>query len=199
MTSDDVQRMVTTAYDLLEQGEVDRAKQLFTNVVDSDENKKARLGIALCAYARKDYMLSLMQLQNLVEDDPDYAEVYNLCGLISRDMGDLVGARGFFILAIEKSPVLVEAQFNYGNILLDLEDYDNGVAVLVKILEQHPEHVPTLVRMSELYFEIGKHESALLYLGQALKYNPANAAALKIFDNLQTSIELTDSIILGSL
>ena len=67
-----------------------------------------------------------------------------------------------------KAPDLVDAQRNYADVLIELGEYEDGVRALVKILENHPDDVSTLLKMAQLYAEVGKYAEAKKFAERAL-------------------------------
>lgn len=193
MQEKNYQESISTAFDLINNDQVEQALEIFTDVFTNTEDPLALFGMATCAYNRKDYVAALTQLHELIDADPEFAQAYNLCGQISHQMNDLRSAKSFYMLAIEKDSTLVDAQRNYGDVLLDMEDYDNGVQAYVKILQNHPDDIPTLLRMSRLYMEVNQYQSALLYVGKVLEMDQNQAEALEIFGAMQSHLDGTKS------
>ena len=167
----------------LTRGNVENAKVLFTEVLsEKPQSEDALFGLALCAQYEKDNGKALEYLNRLIKINPNYADVFNQSGLISFETGDFESAKTMFIAAIEKDPTLIEAQRNYGEVLLALEDYENSVKTFVEILKNHPEDIPSLLRMAQLYAEVGKNEEAQQYAAKVLEYDCENKYALEIMN-----------------
>jgi len=79
-----------------------------------------------------------------------------------------------------KAPDLVDAQRNYADVLIELGEYEDGVRALVKILENHPDDVPTLLRMAQLYAEVGRYTDAKKFAERALSVEPENEEIMEI-------------------
>ena len=88
-----------------------------------------------------------------------------------------------FIAAIEKDPKFIEAQRNYGEVLLALEDYENGVKTFMSILENHPDDVPSLLRMAQLHAEVERNDEAKQYAAKILEYDSENRLAKEILNS----------------
>lgn len=94
-----------------------------------------------------------------------------------------MSAKTMFIAAIEKDPKFIEAQRNYGEVLLALDDYENGIDTFIKILKNHPDDVPSLIRMAQLYAEVEKGEEARQYAAKVLEYDSENNLAKEILNS----------------
>jgi tetratricopeptide (TPR) repeat protein len=104
--------------------------------------------------------------------------------MISFEAGDFESSKMLFIAAIEKDHKFTEAQRNYGEVLLALEDYENGIKTFTAILEKHPEDVSSLLRMAQLYAEVGKNSEARQYAAKVLEYDSENSLAKEICNGL---------------
>ncbi|MDP8241083.1 MAG: hypothetical protein P9X24_18485, partial [Candidatus Hatepunaea meridiana] len=89
------------------------------------------------------------------------------------------GARMLFTTAIQKDQTYIDAQRNYAELLLMMEDYDNGVQAYMTILKNQPDDVLSLIKIAQLYTEVGEKEKAKGYAEEALKFDPENTAALE--------------------
>ena len=168
----------------LEKGKEEESFKQFQKVLKTDLiNQDAHLGIAVSARQKGDSVLALRHLKRLLELNPDHASAYNLSGVILFESGDLKSAKKLFATAIEKDPTLIEAQRNYGEVLLALEDYENGVNTFVEILKNHPGDLPTLIRMAQIHAEVGKNNEARNYASKILEYDSENRLAKEILNS----------------
>lgn len=173
-------RLENATYQLTE-GNIEQANLLFSEVLlENPQSEDALFGLALCARQQQDNESALKYLNRLIKINPNCADAYNLSGMISFETGDLESSKMLFIAAIEKDHTFLEAQRNYGEVLLALEDYENGVKTFTAILEKHPENVPALLRMAQLYAEVGKSEEAGQYAAKVLEYDSGNSLAKEI-------------------
>ncbi len=167
----------------LTEGNIEQANLLFREVLlEKPQSEDALFGLALCARYEKDNGKALEYLNRLIKINPNCADAFNQSGLISFETGDFESAKTLFIAAIEKDPTLIEVQRNYGEVLLALEDYENGVNTFVEILKNHPDDVPSLIRMAQLYTEVGKDEKARQYAAKVLEYDCENKYAFEILN-----------------
>ena len=145
------------------------AKEYFEQVLETDPlNEEALFGLALCYRNLGDNLMTLKLLKKCLDVNPDNAYAYNQSGIISVEMGDLESAKVLFSTAVIKAPDFVDAQRNYADVLIELGEYEDGVRALVKILENHPDDVPTLLKMAQLYAEVGKYAEAKKFAERAL-------------------------------
>ncbi len=193
MLNDTLSTEITNAFRMLDNMNLTQAQDIFSRVYSKTGEPSALYGLAKCAYQRKDFISALNKLHELINLDPDNADAHFLCGIISREMGDLKSAKSFLILAIQKNNNEVEFQRQYADVLLDLEEYENGVQAYVKILENHPDDVPALLSMGQLYLEVDQYESALLYAGKAMEHEPANPEILELINQIGARLEISAS------
>ncbi len=136
--------------------------------------------MALCASQKDLELKTLSTLNKIIERWPEYAAAYNQLGLLSYKNNEFEKARDFFATAIEKDNTMIDAQRNYGLSLIELEDFQNGIAVFNKILENRSDDVETLIILTGFYCEIEKWTEADKLITVALKNEPDNANALEL-------------------
>lgn len=164
------------------------AREMYGKALREDAEVEGLFGLALCAYQEGDTVTCLKSLNELLEKQPGHAGAFNLSGMVAATNGDLEGAEKLFVTAIRNNPELVEAQRNYGEVLIAKEDYENGVKVLDAILKKHPDDIPTLLTMAELSMEAEMMKEALLYLNQVIDLDPENESALEMIEKIESSI-----------
>jgi tetratricopeptide (TPR) repeat protein len=175
------------AQQYFEKGEMESALSLYREILRDDPmDGGALLGAALCSKNLQKIPDSLKYLQKMVQLYPDNPVAYNELGVLSVQTGDLDGARQYFIRSIETDPTFVDAQRNYADVLIAREDYENGIQALVKILNNHPDDVPTLLYMANLYIETERLQDALLFLKRIKELDPANTTADQLLELVET-------------
>ena len=119
---------------------------------------------------------------------------YNQLGIEAYNAGNLEKAKSFFAIAMENGPNFIDAQRNYAEVLLQLEDYENGVQTFVNILGKHGNDILTLIRLAQLYAEVGKNEDAVTLLEKVLEIDPRNVKAKGMLANL-VPLQIGDKVI----
>lgn len=109
---------------------------------------------------------------------------YNQLGMEAYNAGNLEKAKSFFAVAMKNDPDFVDAQRNYAEVLLQLEDYENGVQTFVNILGKHGNDILTLIRLAQLYAEVGKNDDAVTLVEKTLEIDPRNVEAKSMLANL---------------
>ncbi|MBN4081094.1 sulfotransferase [Caldithrix abyssi] len=158
-----------------------QAKKIFQTVQDENPiSQDALFGLGVCARKQNKYEAALAHLEKLLDINPNHANAYNQIGLIASETGDLEGARTLFATAVEKEPGFLDAQRNFAECLLLMEEYDNAVQAYVTILDNHPEDVSSLLRMAQLNDEAGQSRDAIKWAERVLACDPQNPSALEI-------------------
>ena len=89
----------------------------------------------------------------------------------------LSDARKAFIAAIEITPGFVEVQRNLAELYILEEDFETGIQTYLTILKNHPEDIPSLLRMAELNREADNTKEASEWAKLVLKLEPENPLA----------------------
>jgi len=166
-------RQIAAATEQMELGRFDEAEKLFADVLQFNPlSGEALLGLGLVNRSRGDNEQAKIYFQRCLDHYPDNPHVYNQLGMIAFVEQDLTAAENHFITAISKDPAFVGAQRNYGQVLIEKGDYQNGVLAFNRILKNHPDDLPSLVTLAGFCLEAGKTEQAFEYIAQAETVDP---------------------------
>lgn len=106
-------------------------------------------------------------------------EVYNLLGLALMGLGDVEGAKGWFLKAVSLDSKFSPAWTNLSACYLRLKDYEKALEAAKKALANpyylFPERA--YYNMAEAYFAMGRDREALDALNKAIRYNVRYAPA----------------------
>ena len=89
----------------------------------------------------------------------------------------LSDAKKAFIAAIEITPRFVEVQRNLAELYILEEDFETGVQTYLAILKNHPEDIPSLLRMAELNREANNTIEASEWAKMVLELEPEHPFA----------------------
>ena len=174
------------AYTALESGNFEVAFQGFSTLINEDPtHERAIEGLVLAARAQNNIELSLELIQKLLGLNPNNAVAYNLSGLMAGEAGNLEVAQRLFATAIEKDSNYVDAQRNLAEVLLAQDHFDQGVQLLLSILNNYPEDVPTLLRLAELNLEAERNEDALELIKKVLGIVPDHPVAVQLLETVE--------------
>lgn len=196
---DDLQRAIETMGDMQKllqdweedalqdvQNFVERTKIHFAMpIAEPARSDSNTLTFAAEALAQKEFNKALGLLNPLLAENPGDARILNMAGVAFEGLQETADAERCFALAIEKDPQLIDAQRNYGRVLIDKGEYENGVRVFSSILKNHPQDIPALLYMAQLYLEAGRHAEAHAYIDKALAIEPDYQLALELKDLLE--------------
>ena len=172
---------------LLDKGAFEDARILYDQIYLLSKDPEALYGMALCVFRKGDAGESLKVIQELLQRVPNHAAAFNLAGVISLTLKDVPAAKSMFAAAITQDPGMIEAQRNFGESLLEEGSYKDGLEVFLKILENHPEDIPTLMRMAELCAECGRRQESNEYLLRVLQVEPEHPSARTMLEHSQES------------
>jgi tetratricopeptide (TPR) repeat protein len=131
----------------------------------------------LCSRNQDDSLKALEYINELLNLNPNHSEALNQFGLIMVEQEKLSDARKALISAIEISPGFVEAQRNLAELYILEENYDTGVQTYLRILKNHPEDIPSLLRMAELNREANNTNEASEWAKMVLDLEPEHPYA----------------------
>ncbi|MCF7740823.1 MAG: tetratricopeptide repeat protein [Candidatus Marinimicrobia bacterium] len=149
-----------------------------------DDFESDLLDKAMAAKQDQDNQAAMEYLEKILEKNPKNSRALNMAGIIFYEREQLEKARDSFSAAIRNDHTLIDAQHNYGETLIAMEDYENGVKAFARILENHTEYIPAILRLAHLSAEAGRLDNAEAYCKQVFKLDPDNEQAQKLMDLL---------------
>lgn len=109
---------------------------------------------------------------------PESPEAHNNLGVVCALLDDGPGAEEAYKQALTVDPDHRPAWKNLCQLYIDQGRFDNGVPLLVQLLNAHPDDAEALALMAACYEEGDDPESAILMYKEALKFQPENAISL---------------------
>ena len=135
---------------------------------------------------QKSYAAAIHHLKRGIAIDPYSWVSHHLLGAAYHAIVDLKNAYNEFVLAIEMDPNEAQSWQKCGEVLLEMNRYDEAEQYLRKALELKPHFADALANFGQLYFKKGDTARSADYFSQALKLDPNNSQAR--FGKLQATI-----------
>lgn len=139
---------------------------------------KAKIGELLLAERR--FGEAESHVQELLQQDPEYARGYVLKGLLDMEQGRAGQAREEFSRALDLDPKSSEGHFYYGLTFLEEQDYKVSLSEMLKALEENPDSARVRFTLAYIYFKTGQLSSALEELNRILTARPADLKAREL-------------------
>ncbi|MBD1827796.1 tetratricopeptide repeat protein [Microcoleus vaginatus GB1-A2] len=118
----------------------------------------------------------LLEAENLyrqiVEMQPESANVLCLLGIAARQQGKIAEAIDFYEQAIAQNPDFVEAHLNKANVLLDVREYERAIASYEQVIKISPNSALAYNNLGWIKQQLGDIKSAILYYQNALRFDP---------------------------
>ena len=100
--------------------------------------------------------LLLSQLEAALGSDPSYLSLY---ASTARRQGDLKKAHELFNTALKLDPESPLIRNNYANLLIDMQKYDDALAILESILQEHPDYKDAIFNRNRLNDLMSTHNT----------------------------------------
>lgn len=169
------QQVMEQAALFLQNNEMLSAKEAYAEIIGLNPlQAEALFGAALACNQLSEADRALSYLNRLNRLQPDDAQVHNQIGVAFLIKEDFAAAQAAFVRAIELDPSFVEAQRNYAALLIETEQYEDGIRAFQQIVINHPDDVPALLNLAKLNLEADRLEDARLYINKALEADAAN-------------------------
>ncbi|MBE9092642.1 tetratricopeptide repeat protein [Tychonema sp. LEGE 07203] len=118
----------------------------------------------------------LLEAENLyrqiVEVEPDSANVLCLLGIALRQQGKVAEAIDFYDRAIAQNPDFVEAHLNKAHVLLDVGEYQRAIVSYEQVIKIQPNSALACNKLGWLKQQLGETDAAIVYYQAALKLDP---------------------------
>ncbi len=156
-----------------------------TILVENPLDTEARFYLALTLFWNNELVLALEQLKIIDSYAPDQPAVWNLMGQIFQADKNLSDAERAFKRAMSLDAGFLDARRNYAALLIEKGDFAAGIDMLNKIIEAHPDDVPALLMMANLFLEAERPQKALLFAQRVLQVDAQNDLARQMIDLIQ--------------
>ncbi|MCW6049624.1 tetratricopeptide repeat protein [Lyngbya sp. CCAP 1446/10] len=118
----------------------------------------------------------LLEAENLyrqiVEVQPESANVLCLLGIAVRQQGKVAEAIDFYDRAIAQNPDFVEAHLNKAHVLMDVGDSQRAIASYEQVIQLSPNTALAYNNLGWIKQQLGEIDSAISYYQTALKLDP---------------------------
>ncbi len=146
----------------------------------TDANRRARVRLELAAayFSRGQSETALDEVKQSLAADPNFAEAYNLRGLIYASLGDERLAEDSFRRALQLKSGDADTLHNYGWFLCQLRRFDQAQAQFAQALAQPQYRTPsrTLLAQGVCQARAGQWADAERTLMRAYELDPTNPA-----------------------
>ena len=133
----------------LADGQIFEAEELFERRLESGQASRARMGLAKCAFYRKDLHEALASLQMLEQMVPDYPDLDNTMGAVLFGLGLAGEARERFLKAVRCDPDNPIAWRNLAQVQLSDGVTDGCVVACQRALDLDPQDEVTRALMAQ--------------------------------------------------
>ncbi len=176
---------VNRALQALEQGQAEQAKNALAEIIKAQpQNIEAQYGYALALQMLDDLPAAQEQLNKVLELNPDFTLALNDLARLEILNGQFDKAREFFEKSLNIDPDQVNVKNQLSEVLFALEDFEQGVQLLIETARQHPDDLPTLKHLAAVYQEAGNGQMARKLWAKVLRLNPQDKEANAAFQEI---------------
>ena len=168
-----VQFEVNDALQALNMGEAQKAKKTLEPIVKKQPNNiEALYGYALALQMLNDLDGAKQQLLKVLQIEPNFTLALNDLGRIEFIEGHYLEAKNYFETSLKIDEQQTNVKNQLSEVLFALNDYQNGVELLINTLKENPDDLETLKHLAHLYQEIGQQEQARALWQKVKALNP---------------------------
>lgn len=126
---------------------------------------------------RKEYLISLENLDNALKIYPNSPECHHTKGMVYEKLGQFDKAKRSYEIAIRLKIDSAETFNNLGNVLRELGDYENSIKKFETALKIKPNYPDALNNLGWTFYEQKKFKEAIKCYEEALLLRPKFTAA----------------------
>ncbi len=158
-----------------------KAREIYEQMIDRwPKLKPVKTQLAKLLLAERKDAQAKRHINELLEQDPDFAYGHVLKGLLEQKKGNKTEARQAFLRARELAPDKSEGHFFYGLSLLEDKQYKLSLSEILAALEKNPDSVQIRLALAFLYFRTDKLQQALQELETVLSKSSKDPKALSM-------------------
>jgi tetratricopeptide (TPR) repeat protein len=170
--------MLAQAIQFQEQGEVQRAEEVYRRILDQDPDKAtARKRLAEICLAGGRFDEAVANYQQLVRVLPNDEAVRNDMGIALAQVGKLGEATACFQQALSLNPQYAKAHNNLGIVLAREGRLEEALARYRQSLSLNPDNAEAHYNLGNLFRDLGRLEEAQASYRQAIRLKPDHADA----------------------
>jgi Tfp pilus assembly protein PilF len=124
------------------------------------------------------------EFKKSIEWDSKFAGGYNNIGLIAVRRGELQSAAQNFLKAIQSDPYALDGYMNYATMLIENQQLEPALEILHRAQQVQPLNDLVNLKIGITQFQLGRLDSALVYVEESLRLNPRNDAARQVYEEL---------------
>jgi Flp pilus assembly protein TadD len=128
---------------------------------------------------------AIQELEKLVVRYPDYALAYNDLGVLYFREGEKKKALEHYERAAQLEPENATFQKNLADFYcIEMGELENGLKIYLRVLEDNPTDIETLLTLGDICVSLGKMEDARVFYDRVLELEPWNMDAGEKLDAL---------------
>ena len=164
---------LSLAIGLLAVGQYGRAVDVLQSVPEYDDRHFRRETLLIAAYLKNgDRDTAISASDELIQENPDNAEVYAIAGVLRQSLGDAAGATNLFHKAVDLDSGHLAALYGLGNLAIDRSDSADAERWFGKALDVDASFLPALISLSRILSELGRHAELSPRFSAIIDLNP---------------------------
>lgn len=148
----------------------------FSDQTENQRRAQIRLQLAIGYYEQGQLAIALDELKQALQSDPDFADAYNVRGLIYMGMGETRLAEESFVRGIKLAPTNPELSNNYGWFLCQNERENQSIPYFEAAIANRHYQSPAkaLNNAGACSLKLRDMAAAERYLTRSYQFDPAN-------------------------
>lgn len=156
----------------------EEAVAYYTEALNIDHQfNNARYNRAMAYYEMEKYHQALIDLDLVLQNNPEDIAAYEQRGRIKYMLQDARGAVADYSIVMENQSMGL-LYVNRGLAYTQATDYEAAMKDFAKAIDTNPDDIEAYVGMGDVQFELGAYEKSIVYYDQALELDPKDDRTL---------------------
>lgn len=183
--SEILQSLFISACEYQQQGNLQKAKDIYLQILEKADNPLLRYNLGLIYYDEDniEFAKNCFEAGDRLKDD-DIDTIFNLA-LCQKQLGQAESAAATYQRLLCIDPHHVDALYNLAGCFRELKDYQQAIKYYRDVLSLHPEHEPSTNNIAYSYQVTGIREEALRHYRLLLDLNPDHDGAKHMVASLE--------------
>jgi GT2 family glycosyltransferase/glycosyltransferase involved in cell wall biosynthesis/Flp pilus assembly protein TadD len=178
-----LERKAKEAIDLINRGDLEGGERLCQEVLGEDPTlAEAVHGLGLIAHLNGHPREARIHYQRTVSLNKDWSPVHQSLALLDMTEGDLKSAQVRLAKILQKNPRDLDARRLLGQSFLEAEQFEEGISLLLGILQDDPNDWQTHFILASLYAEVDRREDMERHLEAVIAANPDHVQAREMLE-----------------
>ena len=183
-----LEQKIQKALQLIHSGDLEEGEALYREILREDPIRaEAIYGLGLIKQLQENLAEARIHYNHAVSLQRDWAPLHQGLAMLDVAEGDMKSAQLRLGRILERNPADLDARRLLGQTLIETEQFEEGIQLLMGILQDDPNDWQTHLILASLYAEVDRTEDVKRHLEAVLAANPDHSEAREALAKISQS------------